>query len=145
MKRFDFPLDRVRRWRREQASLEELKLQQFRAELNTVTAAKQQIQSDLARSEQQVLAQPSWAPLELESLESFRLHVRGRVRDFEQRERVGEDKLVEQRQKVLEARRHCELLDRLRHTSHVAWQAEVDKEQEDLAAELFLSRGRRSS
>ena len=48
MKRFDFPLERVRRWRREQASLEELKLQQFRAEMAGLQAAQRQIEIDRA-------------------------------------------------------------------------------------------------
>jgi len=145
MKRFDFPLERVRRWRREQMSVEELKLQQFRAEMDIITAGKRQIQSELIQTAQQVRAQPAWEPQELQSLESYGLYVRGRVHDFEQRERQCEAKVVEQRHKVMEARRRFELLDRLRQKSFSEWKAEVNKEQEQLAAELFLSRGRRSS
>lgn len=145
MKRFDFPLERVRRWRSEQASLEELKLQQFRAELETLAAGRHEIQEELRNTERLVLEQSRIDPLELESLDSYRFHIRARVRDFQQREIQGEAKVVEQRQKVIEARRRFELLDRMRTSKLGAWRMAAAKEQEDLAAELFLARGRRSS
>jgi hypothetical protein len=145
MKRFDFPLERVRRWRAEQASLEELKLQQFRAELETLAAGKRAIQEELRNTERLVFDQPSIDPMELESLDSYRFHVRARVRDFELRENQCEAKVVEQRQKVIEARRRFELLDRMRTSKLGAWRTAAAKEQEDLAAELFLARGRRNS
>ncbi len=145
MKRFNFPLERVRRWRSEQATLEELKLHQLRAELETLAAGKRQIQNELAETEQQVLGQRLMAPLELESLDSYRFYVRGRVRDFGQRESQCEARVAEQRQKVIEARRRFELLDRMRTSAFGNWKAAAAKEQEDLAAELFLARGRRNA
>ena len=140
MKRFDFPLERVRRWRLEQQNLEELKLQQLRAEKEGLSAGRRQIQAELDQTAQLLLAQPSLESLELQSLDSFRLYVRGRVRDLDQRERECESKIVEQRGRLLEARRQFELLDRLRKTAFGTWRAAVDKEYEDLAAELFLAR-----
>jgi hypothetical protein len=145
MKRFDFPLERVRRWRSEQANLEELKLQQFRAELETLATGKREIQEELQQTERMILGQPSIDPMELESLDSYRFHIRARVRDFEQRETQCEAKVVEQRQKVIEARRRFELLDRLRTNKLGVWRTAAAKEQEDLAAELFLARGRRNA
>ena len=50
---------------------------------------------------------------------------------------------MEQLSRVIEARRKFELLDRLREAALNEWQAAVNKEQEDLAAELFLARSRR--
>ena len=145
MKRFNFPLERVRRWRSEQATLEELKLQQLRAELDALAAGKRQIQDELVQTEQQVLGKRLMEPLELESLDSYRFYVRGRVRDFGQRESQCEARVAEQRQKVIEARRRSELLDRLRTNAFGKWRTASDKEQEDLAAELFLARGRRNA
>jgi hypothetical protein len=140
MKRFDFRLERVRRWRSEQSSLEDLKLQQLRAERQALSDAKEQVQNELAKTAQEVLAQPSMEALELESLDSYRLYVRGRVRDLENRERQWEAKIVEQRQRVIEARRQFELLDRLRQKALAEWHAAADKEQETLAAEMFLAK-----
>ncbi len=140
MKRFDFRLDRVRRWRSEQASLEELKLQQLRTERQVLADAKVQVQNDLAKTEQELLAQPSMEAQELESLDSYRIYVRSRVRDIENREQQAEAKVIEQRQRVIEARRQFELLDRLRKKELAEWHAAADKEQETLAAEMFLAK-----
>jgi hypothetical protein len=143
MKRFDFPLERVRRWRREQASLEELKLQQLRAEMAGLQAAQRQIETDRAQSEQQVLTQAYVDPLLLVSLDSYRQHTAGQVRQLESRGQQCEAKIQEQLNRVIEARRKFELLERLRQAALDEWQAAVDKEQEDLAAELFLAKSSR--
>jgi hypothetical protein len=140
MKRFEFPLETVRRWRLERVGIEELKLRQILAEKQQLAALKVQIQSEVAQTAQQVLGQSSIQPLELESLDSFRLYVRGRVRDLENQERQCEAKVVEQRNQVLEARRQFELLERLRQKAMAEWRAAGNKEQEELAAELFLAK-----
>jgi hypothetical protein len=140
MKRFNFPLDRVRRWRLEQLNVEELKLQQLRAELEGLAASKRLIQEELTGTQRQVLGQVSMQAKELETLDSYRLHIRGRIRDLENREWERGTKIVEQRAKIIEARRHFELLEQLRKKSFSTWKTAVDKEQEDLAAELFLAR-----
>jgi len=143
MKRFDFPLERVRRWRREQAGLEELKLQQFRAEMAGLQVAQRQIETERAQSEQQVLTQDYIDPLLLESLDSYRQFTAGKVRHLEGRKQQWEVKIQEQLNKVIEARRKFELLERLRKSAFDEWQAAVNKEQEELAAELFLAKSQR--
>jgi len=140
MKRFNFPLERVRRWRSEQASLEELKLEQLRAEAARLATAKREIEAEAAQSAQRVLSQPAIDPLELTSLESYRQHLRRRTSEIENRQRQCEAKVVEQRQRVIEARRQFELLDRLHGKAWQEWVAEGNKEQEQIASELFLAK-----
>lgn len=140
MKRFNFPLDRVRRWRLEQLNVEELKLQHLRAELEALAATKRVIQNELRQMQQQVLGQAYLQSSELESLDSYGLHIRDRVRGLEHREWERGTKVMEQRTKVIEARRKFELLEQLRKKSLGAWKTAADKEQEDLAAELFLAK-----
>src|SRR5260370_33021844 len=140
MKRFNFPLDRVRRWRLEQLNVEELRLQQLRAELEGLAASRRLIQDELTQTQRQVLGQAYMQSSELETLDSYRVHIRGRVRELENCEREQGVKLIEQRTKVIEARRQFELLEQLRKKSLGAWKTAADKEQEDLAAELFLAR-----
>jgi hypothetical protein len=140
MKRFQFPLETVRRWRLERVGIEELKLRQILAEEHKLAATKVQIQSELAQTVQQVIGQGSMQPLELESLDSFRLYVRGRVRNLESQERQCEAKIIEQRNQLLEARRQFELLERLREKAMREWRAAGNKEQEEMAAELFLAK-----
>lgn len=144
MKRFNFPLERVRRWRLEQLNVEELKLQQVRADRQALADAKQQVRDELSKSRQDVLAQPSVLGRELENLDSYGIHVHERVRSFENLEPPAEAKVAEQRGRVMEARRQFELLDALRDKALAKWHAAVDKEQETLAGELFLSRSTRN-
>jgi hypothetical protein len=145
MKRFRFPLERVRRWRSEQLGVEELKLQQVRAERQALASAKTQVQNDLAKTEGEVLSQPSLEALDLQSLDSFRHYIRGRVRDIENREQQMEEKVVAQRQRVIEARRQFELLDRLHQKALTEWRTAADTEQETLAAEMFLAKSIRNA
>ena len=140
MKRFHFPLETARRWRLERAGIEELTLRQILAEKQKLVSAKGRIQGEMAQTVRQVLAQPSIAGPELENLDSFRLYGRGRVRNLENQERECEARIIEQRNKVLEARRQFELIERLRQKALTEWRAAGNKEQEDTAAELFLAK-----
>jgi hypothetical protein len=128
----------------EQLSLEELKLQQVRAERQALTDAKQQVRDRLSQSRQEVLAQPTLLGQDLENLDSYGIHVHERVRDFEKREQQWDAKVAEQRRRLLEARRQFELLDGLRKKAFVKWNQAADNEQETLAAELILSRSTRN-
>jgi hypothetical protein len=145
MKRFQFQLERVRCWRWEQLSLEELKLQQVRAERQALADAKQRVREQLSHSRQELLALPTLRGRDLENLDSFGIHVHERVREFENREQQWDSKVAEQRARVLEARRQFELLDGLRKKVFGKWNAAAEKEQETLAGELFLSRGTRNT
>ncbi len=145
MKRFDFTLERVRRWRLEQLDVEDLKLQQVRIERQALSEAKQQVRDEFGIAEKEMLSQSFVQGEELATLESFHRHVRARVRDFENRERQCDARVAEQRARVMEARRQFELLDRLREKALAKWRAAADKEQEMLAGELFLAKSIRNA
>ncbi len=81
-----------------------------------------------------------WRAQSLQSLDAYRLHSRSQVRDIENRERQAEEHLEQQRQRVIEARRDAELLERLKRKALDAWQAASDREQETLATELYLAK-----
>jgi bifunctional DNA-binding transcriptional regulator/antitoxin component of YhaV-PrlF toxin-antitoxin module len=144
VKRFDFPLERVRRWRSEQASLEELKLQQLRAEKGRLESVQRGLEAAVSGAENRVLAQPAIEAVELTSLGSYRTHTRQKIRELQNRGRQHDAKIVEQLQRVMEARRQAELLEQLRGKALGEWQTALDKEQEDLASELFLAKSRRN-
>jgi len=145
VKRFEFPLDRVRRWRAEQASLEELKLQQFRAEAERLAAQKRALEAEASESVRAVLAQSTIEPIELTTLESYGLHLRRRIFELENLRRQAEAKVLEQRLRFIEARRQFELLDRLHQKARHEWVAASNKEQEELAAEMFLAQAARKA
>lgn len=144
MKRFQFPLERVRRWRAEQAALEELRLEQLGVHLAKIREEKRTIANQRLSSEQEVLRQPSLEATELQSLDAYRLYTRNRIRETENRERQAEALVQQQRGRVIEARRQAELLDRLKRKALDQWQTASDREQETLAAELHLAKRARS-
>ena len=90
MKRFQFPLESVRRWRAGQATLEEAKLEQLRGNLQALREEKQNIETERGRSEREVLGQASIEATDLETLDAFRLHARSKIRDIETRQRQAE-------------------------------------------------------
>src|SRR5580698_2991004 len=134
MKRFQFPLERVRRWRAGQAALEQLREQQARLE-----EEKRSIQRERANSERDVLGRPVMEATELQNLDAFRVHARDKIREFENRERQAAAQIEQQGQRVMEARRNAELLERLKQGAGAAWQRASDREQESLATELYLA------
>jgi flagellar export protein FliJ len=144
MKRFNFPLERVRRWRAEQANVEELKLGRLRSELGQIESLRGAIQDEVKLAESRVLSQPSIDAKELTSLGSYRLHLGQKIRGIENRVREYQAKIIEQRERLIEARRQAELLERLREKALGQWRAAANKEQEDLASELFLAKQTRN-
>jgi len=140
MKRFLFPLDRVRRWRAGQAALEELKLEQLRDSLIQLVEEKRKIEAERTSSEREVLGQPKIEATELQSLDAYQLHSRDKIRITEDRERQVQAQMEQQRQRVMEARRNAELLERLKQKAFNAWRKAGDREQEGLATELFLAK-----
>jgi len=140
MKRFQFPLDRVRRWRDGQAMLEELKLEQMRGNLQALREEKQNIAIERDRSQREVLGQPAVEAAQLQSLDAYRLHTRGKIRDIENRERQAQVEVDEQRQRVVATRRDAELLERLKRKALDEWRAASDREQETLVTDLYLAK-----
>jgi len=142
MKRFSFPLERVRRFRSEQASLEESKLRQFQGYLVALGSERRVLELARARSEQGVLAQASIEAPELQSLEAYRRHLGNKVRDLEKHQRQCEAQVQEQRQRLIEARQRAGLLDRLKQKALEEWTVASNREEEALATELYLAKRR---
>jgi flagellar export protein FliJ len=142
MKRFHFPLDRVRRWRQEQAALEELKLQRWYAQSAALDEEKARVENERAASERKVLGQAAVEAGELQALNAYRLHVRARIGGIERRRGEVLAEIEKQRQRLIEARRRAELLERLKARMFDAWRLAADREDETLAGELYLAKWR---
>jgi hypothetical protein len=140
MKRFEFPLERVRRWRAGQAALEELKLEQLGERLAKLGVEKRSAEAARLESEREVLGHSPAEATDLQSLDAYRRHTRSKIRGIEERERETAELIGQQRQRVVQARRAVELLERLKQRAMEEWQAACDREQESLAAELYLAR-----
>lgn len=143
MKRFEFGLEKVRCWRHEQVDMEELKLQQLYSELNGLTAARHQLEIECQSAQKSLRAGVSISAVDLHYLDEFKNYVRAQSQKLEVQERQCEAKIVQQRQRVIEALRQAELLDRLKTQALAGWRAAYQKEEETLAAELFLFKRKR--
>ncbi len=143
MKRFQFPLDRVRRWREEQATLEELKLEGLYGRFTALEDEKARAAEARASSEREVLGRPSIHSEELQALDAFRRHVRTKIGGIETRQRELTDEIQQQRARLMEARRRAELLERLKKKMFAEWRAAADREDETAAGELYLAKWRR--
>jgi len=140
MRKFQFQLERVRRWRQEQAALEELKLERAHGQLAALAEQKAGAERSRAESERQVLQQASIDAGELQALDAYRRHVRARIGWIETRRREVGVEVERQRQRVVEARRQAELLERLKAKMFAQWRVAGDREEEALATELYLAK-----
>ena len=149
MKRFEFPLERVRQYRKLELDTEHARLEQAQARLNAVDA----MITDLHRQEKQEEQESREArskgghtavenALQHTRFQSYVLRM-AQMLD-QQRAHVAQA-LERQRLVLLEARRRFEILDRFRQSSRAEWQAEFNREQENLAGELFLAKHARES
>ena len=142
MKRFSFSLDRVRAWRLEQVEIEEMRLASLHEALLAIQQERAQVLQQRQEAETSV---DRGCPADMIQLAQFRQHLAQREQAIAQREQAKAVEAEAQRTRLLEARRQHQLLQELRKKHFAAWRAAGDKEQEDLAAELFLARRRRSA
>jgi hypothetical protein len=140
MKRFRFPLERVRKWRQDQARLEEMRLRQLYSEMRAAEAERKAIVEESESSRRAVIGRQCVTAEELSSLEAFKKYAAEQVRRLDARRRALAASIEEQQARALEAHRSFQLLDGLHDRALNSWAAARDKEQDELAAELFLAR-----
>jgi hypothetical protein len=139
MTQFHFHLEKVLAWRRTQLELEDAKLKRQIAAVAELDRARAELEATAIRCEVEVR---DWRPLagqDLAALANYQLHVQNREKDLATRRSEAVQKLASQQQAMLEARRRCRLLERLEQRRKAEWQAAVDREVEQLAAESYSS------
>jgi hypothetical protein len=139
MKVFRFALQRVLEWRRLQLELEENRFKSQRAVLAALDGERAALEAAAIGAEMQVRG---WAPLrggDLDSLSSFRQHVQNKKHRLSERREEGQRQLDAQGAAMLEARRRCRLLERLRERQWAEWRAAGDRELEQFATENYLA------
>jgi hypothetical protein len=140
MKAFQFPLEKALDWRRTQLELEEVRYKQQAAALAGLDRQRAEIEASGIGAEIQVR---QWSPIvagDLTALGNFRLRVKARESEIARQRCVAAQKLAEQQKLMLEARRRCRLLERLKERRLTEWTAGRDHELEEIAAESYLAR-----
>jgi len=140
MKTFRFPLEKALEWRRIELELEEVNFKRQSAELAELDRRRAEIEASGINAEIQVR---EWNPVaagDLAALGSFRLRVRAEEAEIARRREECARKLAEQQKQMLEARRRCRLLERLKDRRLAEWNSARDHEIEEIAAESYIAR-----
>jgi flagellar export protein FliJ len=139
MKSFQFRLEKVLDWRRTRLELEEANYRRHLTVLAEIDRQDADITASARQAEEQVRA---WSPvngLDLDALDSYRIHARGKRKELASTRAEAARRLAAQQALMLEERRKVRLLERLREHQLAEWRAALDKETEETAAESFLA------
>jgi|ERR1051326_303191 flagellar export protein FliJ len=140
MNAFRFGLQKVLDWRDAALELEEARFKQQAAALAGLERARADLETTTLRMEIEVRNRSSITGSDLEALSAFRAQMQVRKKQLATRHAECRQKLLEQQNAMLKARRQCRLLERLRDRRFTEWQLAANKELEDAAAESFLAR-----
>lgn len=136
MKAFRFALDRVLDFRKLQSDAERAKLDQLLVQRTALLCKNE----ELAAEARTLQGFTTALPAELTARENYRAFLR-RQEQYLRSEIAKIDRLLaEQRQRVLEAERRRDLLEKLKHRRHAEWNVAFDRELEELAADAFRAR-----
>jgi hypothetical protein len=143
MTTFQFRLDRVLEWRRARLELEEANYRRHAAILAEIDRQDSVVESAVQSAERHVRQSNPLAGLDLDALHGYRLYARDKRKELAANRAEAVRRLSSQQKVMLEARRNVRLLERLKERRHAEWQAGLDKEIEQTAAECYLARWRR--
>jgi hypothetical protein len=144
MKSFQFPLEKALELRRAQLELEEANHKRQIAAVAAIDRRKAEVEASCVRAETEVR---QWNPVDsgdLAALGQYRLKVKAETAALARHRVDAVQKLAAQQNQMLEARRRCRLLERLKERRLAEWTAGRDKELDEIAAESYLARWSRA-
>jgi flagellar export protein FliJ len=143
MKRFEFRLDRVRDFRRQQLELEEMKLEKLHAERQQLDSESSRLDAEAARTRSSLMVTTSVEGRELVAADLYLRHLAVIRKRHGEKVSGWQARALKQQGAVLEARRHVRLLEKLEAQQLRDWKTEADREHENLSSELYLARWNR--
>lgn len=148
MKRFEFRLNRVLEYRRQQADAERNRLQVFFNRLRGIEDERARLGNQLAESRDEAIGSGSVSGADLAALSEFIRYVENRTAELDKDHRGVSVQIREQQQMVVAAGRRVTLLEKLKGRQQAEWLVEEEKELEALAADSFMAKlaaGRRAA
>ncbi|MBZ2186132.1 MAG: hypothetical protein K7J46_15585 [Bryobacter sp.] len=136
MKRFQFPLERVLRYRRSQADLEQAKLSRLEGELAKLRRQRQ----DLIEGFQAEVRQAGASSLRRLELGRYRMVVERQAQRLDQAIAEKAQQVAGQREVYLKANQAAEVLQKVKGKQYLNWEKELAKELDALAMDSYLSR-----
>lgn len=137
MKRFQFPLEKVRHFRQLQLGAEKVKLETCAARIRQIDEAA----VNLAAEKNSAIASlhSGGESIVYESFAAFSDHAERTRRQLQSLRAQAVAAFERQKAAVTLARQKLEVLDKCKDRALDEWKAEFSREQEDLASELFLA------
>jgi capsule polysaccharide export protein KpsE/RkpR len=140
MKRFEFSLEQALNWRRLRAEVERAKLEQLFAELRHLDLRKQALDQEGLIAQNEVRNQEVVRATQLVALDSFTRHWNKRALNLAARRVEIFKEVAEQQTRLIGAQRDYDLLLKVKARKLSEWQVEFNREQEELASEVFLAK-----
>jgi flagellar export protein FliJ len=139
MARFQFPLERVLRWRSVELSAEESKLEQLVREHTRLQERAAEMSAEKSRIENSPESLPGLCGVDLKGMASYRLRLMGMAEDLKKSMLQCERELLAQRKKCQIAQQRVRLLEELKSRRFSEWEDEQDSQLEALASESYLA------
>lgn len=139
MTTFKFPLQRAFDWRRTQLGLAEARVEQQLAALAGIDQARAELDAMGHRTEAEVRQFQGLEGGDLSALGSFRLAIKVRGRELAAQRVECQRELAARQAVMLEARRRCRLLERLKERRWTEWQSAAERELGELAADSYMA------
>ncbi len=143
MKQFQFSLEHAMHWRRLRADMERAKLESLYTELRNLDGQKTLMEEEEATAHDLVKNQDSVRAQQLFALDRFTRHMSTRKEQLEILRVDLFGQIAQQQVRLISAQRDFELLEKLKVHKKEDWRTAFDKEQEDLASEVYLAKWER--
>lgn len=145
MKRFEFPLARVAHWYEQALRSDEAALRSTLEGIGTLDRQVQAVQQRKAVEQTRMQSSQILTGVELQVLALYTKQAeRESARLLATRARL-EVLAAEQRTKLVASRRRARLMENLQSRKREEWQRDVDREENAIASELYLTKFTRES
>ena len=140
MKRFQFPLQRVFEWRSLQMRSAEEKLARLQEQQAGLVHRENSLRAAEVKAAMGLLKLPTMDGSDLQSLAAFQLRMRSQRAELHAARARCQAEIVQQRTRVLIARRDFRVLEKLKEKRLRSWIYLTDREIENTAADAYLAR-----
>jgi len=143
VQRFHFALAKVLDFRRRQLELEEAKFEALHSERRALESESSRLEGEALQTRQSLMVTGSAESQDLVAADLYLRHLSAEKRRHTSRVAEWQARSSKQQEAVVEARRRVRLFEKLEERQLRDWKAAADREQENLASELYLARWKR--
>jgi len=140
MKAFEFRLERIAEYRRQQAELARNELQKLTMLVEQLTAERNSLEQQAVDMRASTVSRSDLSGQDLIALSAYEDCLSRTVKQIEHKRADVSGQVDKQRSVLLETERNVKLLDRLRDRKFQEWRAESDRELDALAADSHMAR-----